>query len=102
MSDVQDLVARINAEVSAHQQKLSQLRADVSQEAKDRQERLGQLEQVFDQLRGVWAPRLESLVRQFKESVNVTPTTTPGRRQGTFEFKSPVAHITLRFTASAD
>ncbi len=102
MSDVQDLLARINAEVSAHREKISQLRADVSQEAKGRQERLGKLEQVFDQLRGVWAPRLDSLVRQFKDSVQVTPTVTPGRRQGTFEFESPVAHITLRFTASAD
>jgi YHS domain-containing protein/FtsZ-binding cell division protein ZapB len=102
MSDVKDLLARINAEVSAHREKVAQLRTEVTEEAKGRQERLVKLEQVFEQLRGVWTPRLQSLIGQFKDSVQVTPTVTPGRRQGKFEFKSPVAHITLRFTASTD
>ncbi|RIK74175.1 MAG: hypothetical protein DCC68_23595 [Planctomycetota bacterium] len=102
MSDVQDLLARINAEVSAHREKVSQLRSEVVEEVKGRKERMVKLEQAFHQLRGVWIPRLESLVLQFKDAVQVTPTVTPGRRQGTFEFRSPLAHITLRFTASTD
>jgi YHS domain-containing protein len=102
MSDVDDLVARINAEVASHREKVSQFRDEHVQEHKDRLVRLEKLESVFEQLRGIWAPRLESLVAQFKDSVKVTPTVTPGERQGTFEFRSPLAHITLRFTAAAD
>lgn len=102
MSDTQDLLSRINAEVSAFRDKVAQRRSEAAEVAQGRKERLVKLEQIFDRLRGVWGPRLESLVAQFKDAVQVTPTVTPGRRQGTFAFKSPVAHITLRFTASTD
>jgi hypothetical protein len=57
---------------------------------------------VFDELRSIWTPRLNSLIDHFKDVVKVTPTSTPGQRQGTFEFRSPLAHIKLRFTASTD
>jgi YHS domain-containing protein len=102
MSDVTDLVARMNAEVAAHREKVSQSREEHVQEHKDRLARLEKLDALFDDLRAIWAPRLEALVAQFKDAVKVTPTVQPGQRQGTFEFRSPLAHITLRFTATTD
>lgn len=102
MSDINDLVTRINAEIAAHRQKVSQFRSETVQEHKDRQQRLERLESLFGQLRDVWKPRLESLATQFKNSVEVTPTVTPGRRQASFKFQSPVARINLRFSASTD
>jgi YHS domain-containing protein len=102
MSDVQNLLDRITAEVAAHREKIAQSREEHVQEHKDRLARLQKLDGLFDQLRDIWAPRLESLVAQFKDAVKVTPTVKPGQRQGTFEFRSPLAHITLRFTATTD
>jgi YHS domain-containing protein len=102
MSNVNDLAARIQAEISAHKQKVSEFRSEQVQEFKDRTTRHEQLEAVFKKLAGVWKPRLESLAAQFKDSVQVTPKVTPGLRQGTFAFNSPLAKISLRFAASTD
>lgn len=102
MSDVQDLMSRISAELSAHKEKISQYKSDRVQEHQDRQQRLRSLESVFDQLRGIWRPRLESFAAQFKDTVQMTPTITPGNRQATFQFQSPLARITLRLSASTD
>jgi YHS domain-containing protein len=81
---------------------MSQVRSEQIEEHKGRQERLDTLEKAFDELREVWKPRLEALVAQFKDAVQVTPTVTPGRRQGTFQFQSALARICLRFSASTD
>jgi len=102
MSDIQNLVTRIKAEMSAHREKIAQYQSDRVQEHHDREQRLKSLEGVFDQLRSDWKPRLESLAEQFKDSVKVTPTVTPGRRQASLQFQSPLARIDLRFSASTD
>lgn len=102
MSDVKDLIARINAELSVYREKAAQFRSQQVEEHKGRQERLERLEAVFDQLRAAWRPRLETLAEKFKDSVQVTPIITPGRRQATFAFQSPLARISLRLAASTD
>jgi hypothetical protein len=102
MADVNHLVARINAEFSAHREKATQFRAEQAQDHKDRQQRLERLETVFDQLREVWRPRLESLAAQFKDSVKTTPNIAPGQRRVVFEFQSPLARVHLQFSASTD
>ena len=64
MYDVNQLVSRIGAEFAAMEEKFNKFRVDQVQEHQDRQKRLAQLGQVFDQLREVWRPRLEALVRR--------------------------------------
>jgi YHS domain-containing protein len=102
MSNANDLIARINAEFKSHQAKASQFRSEQAVEHQGRQRRLGRVEALFDQLREVWKPRLEALAAQFKDSVQVKPTISPGRRQGTFEFQSELARISLTLSASTD
>jgi YHS domain-containing protein len=102
MPAVQNLEERIKAEISGHKQRVSQYRTTQVEEHKGRQQRLERLEEIFEQLRDVWKPRLDALAAQFKDSVKVTPTVKPGRRQATLEFQSPLARIVLRLSASAD
>jgi YHS domain-containing protein len=102
VSNVENLVAQIQAEFASHREKLTHTRAEHVQEHKDRQQRLEAVEQKFDRLKEIWKPRLEALAEQFKDSVKVTPTITPGRRCGTFEFQSPLAQIALQFSAATD
>jgi hypothetical protein len=102
MADVNDLVARINAEFSAHREQASQLRSEHMHEHKDRQQRFESLEAIFDRLRDVWRPRLEALAAQFKDSVKITPAVAPGQRRAMFEFQSPLARIRLQLSASTD
>jgi YHS domain-containing protein len=59
------------------------------------------LEQIFDQLRDVWRPRLETLARELGELIQASPTIKPGRRTATFDVKSPLASIQMTITASA-
>lgn len=102
MADVTQLVQRIRDEVAGSRQKLQQLQTRKVEEHHARQQRAERLEQLFDELRGVWRPRLEALARELGDRAEATPTITPGRRQVEMWVKSPLASIRLRFAASAN
>jgi YHS domain-containing protein len=102
MSDINNLVGRIDAEFSAIDQKVKQFQAGQVQAHQDRQKRLEKLGQVFDQLREVWRPRLEVLAKKFGDKVKTTPRLTPSTREALFEFQSRLARVRLKFAASTD
>jgi YHS domain-containing protein len=102
MADVSNLASRIDAEFSAVEQKVKKLQAQKVEEDKQRQQRVEQLGKVFDQMRGIWGPRLELLVKKFGDRVKVTPRFVPSTREATFDFQSNVARIRLKFSAFTD
>src|SRR5688572_30038906 len=102
MADVSRLIGRIDAEFSALDDKVKQARTQQVQEFQDRQQRLEKFNQVLDQLREIWRPRLEALAQRFGSRVQVKPTVMPSRREGTFEFQSSLARIRLRFSVATD
>ena len=102
MPDVNSLARRIDAEFSAVEEKVKKLQVEQVQEHKERQKRLEQLGKVFDQLRDVWRPRLELLVKKFEGRVQTTPRIVPSSREATFNFQSHLARVQLKFSASTD
>ncbi|WP_425399008.1 hypothetical protein [Aeoliella sp.] len=102
MPDTSDLLSRIDAEFSAANQRIEQMRTDRVQEYQGRQERLEQFDGLLDQLREVWKPRLAALAEKFGERVKVDPHIEPGRRSATLSFKSELASIQLRFAVVPD
>lgn len=76
--------------------------AEREQEFKDRQQRSEKAEKLLAELPAIWRPRLEALAKKFGDRVKVEPKIEPGRRSGTFDFKSELAQIKLRFSAAAD
>jgi YHS domain-containing protein len=102
MPDVNSLARRIDAEFSAVEEKVKKLQVEQVQEHKERQKRLEQLGKVFDQLRDVWRPRLELLVKKFEGRVQTTPRIVPSTREATFNFQSHLARVQLKFSASTD
>jgi YHS domain-containing protein len=102
MATSKNLTDRIDAEFSAADERIQQLRSDKIQSYEDRQQRVEQLSQTFDELRGIWGPRLETLAKKFGERVEVRPTVEPGKRSATFDVKSELAHINLRFAVAPD
>jgi hypothetical protein len=102
MFDISRLATRISAEFSSAAERDKELLSGKEQDAKQRQDRLEQLGKVFDELREVWKPRLELLVREFGNRVNATVHVVPAMRDATFYFQSSVAHVKLRFTALTD
>src|SRR4051794_8400606 len=102
MSDINSLASRIDAEFSAVGEKVKKVQAEQVEEQQQRQKRLEQLGKVFDELRDVWRPRLELLVKKFGDRVQATPRIVPSTREVTFESQSHRARVSLRFSASTD
>jgi YHS domain-containing protein len=102
MSSVDALLSRIDAEFSAMESRRSQFQATQVEQFHEREQREAQFEELMIRLRDVWNPRLKALAERFGERVKVTPTISPGSRQATFQFQSPVARISLRFSARTD
>lgn len=97
-----NLADRIDAEFAAAERRASELKNKRVEEFQGRQQRLEKFSQILEQLREIWRPRLESLAKKFGERVNVRPQVDPGRRSATFEFKSELARINLRFAVAPD
>jgi hypothetical protein len=102
MPDDNSLASRIDAEFSVVEEKIKKAQSQQLEEHKDRQKRLGELEKVFDELRAIWKPRLELLVKKFGDRVQVTPKVTPSTREAVFEFQSKRGRVRLKFSASTD
>src|SRR4051812_17062798 len=102
MPDLNSLASRIDAELSALEDKYKKSQVEHVKAFQERQKRLAQLGQVFDRLGDVWKPRLEVLVKKFGDRVQVTPRVVPSTREATFEFQSKLARIRLRFSATTD
>ena len=102
MADVNSLLSRIDAEFSASEKRIKEFQSQQVQEFQGRQQRLELFQKACDQLRDTWRPRLEALAKKFGDKVKVTPSVTPTGREATFQFRSPVADIVLRFSASTD
>ena len=102
MPDISNLASRIDAEFSGVEEKVKKFQVEQSEAHKQRQQRLEQLGKVFDQLRDIWRPRLELLVKKFEGRVQTTPRIVPSTREATFDFQSRLAHVRLRLSAFTD
>ena len=96
------LMDRIDAEFTAADQRVQQLKTQKVEEFQGRQQRLEKFGQILEELREVWRPRLETLAKKFGERVNVMPHIGPGRRSASFAFQSDLARIDLRFAVAPD
>jgi YHS domain-containing protein len=102
MPNINSLASRIDAEFSAVEEKIKKFQVEHVEEHKQRQKRMEKLDSVFDQLREVWKPRLELLVKKFEGRVQTTPRIVPSTREATFNFQSRQAHVRLKLSASTD
>lgn len=102
MAEIDSLLKRIDAEFSAHENRIKQAQAEKVHEYQERQQRLVAFEKLLAELPALWRPRLEALTRKFGDQVTATPNVTSTSRAGTFDFESKLARIRLRLSASTD
>jgi hypothetical protein len=102
MADINTLAGRIDAEFSAVEDKIKKMRAAQVEDYQGRQKRLEQLAKVFDQVQNIAKPRLELLVKKFGDRVQTKPRVAPSTREVTFDFKSRIAAVRLKFSAFTD
>jgi hypothetical protein len=100
--DINSLASRIDAEFTAVAEKVKKFQAEQVEEHKGRQKRLELLAKVFEQMQGIWRPRLELLVKKFGDQVHVEPRILPSTREATLNFKSDLGRVRLTFSARTD
>jgi hypothetical protein len=102
MSDLNDLIARIDGAFAAVKEKAKQQQQHELELYQERQKRLAEYEKVQARVVEIAKPRLEALAKRAGERVKVTPTVSQSRRSARFEFRSPAANITLTFASAPD
>ena len=102
MPDINSLASRIDAEFSAVAEKTKKFQTEQVEAYKQREKRLEQLGKVFDELRDIWKPRLELLVKKFGDRVQTTPRIVPSTREVTFNFQSRLGRVSLKFSGFTD
>jgi YHS domain-containing protein len=102
VSDISSLANQIDAEFTAVAEKTKKFQTEQVQQHKERQQRMEQLGKTFHELRDVWRPRFEYLVKKFGDRVKVTPRIVPSTREAILEFQSSLARVRLKFSAYTD
>jgi YHS domain-containing protein len=102
VSDINELVARIEGAFKAVTNKAKKQQQELLQEHQDRQKRLKEYEKVQAKIVEIAKPRLEALAKRAGERAKVTPSTSENRRSARFEFNSPETSITLTFSVAPD
>ena len=102
MANVEELMSRIDAEFSVAEKQISAFQNQQVKEYEGRQQRQELFTKACDQLRDTWRPRLEALARKFGEKVEVTPVVTPTLREATFQFRTSLAIVSLKFSVTTD
>jgi hypothetical protein len=102
MTDVKDLVARIDGAFAAVKEKVKHQQQHELQLFQERQKRLKDYEKVRDRIIEIAKPRLEALAKRAGDRAAVTPSVSESRRSVRFEFRSTKAYITLTFSLAPD
>jgi YHS domain-containing protein len=102
MSDINELVARIDSAFTAAQAKVKEAQKQELQLLAQRQKLHEDYLKVQAKIAEIAKPRLEALAKRAGERVSITPTLTESRRAARFEFKSTKALITLMFSVAPD
>jgi YHS domain-containing protein len=102
MSDVSALLGRIDAEFATVDKNIKNFQQEQVAAHEAREKRSERFQQVCEQLKAVWKPRLEALAAKFGEKVQVKPTLSPALKSARFAFQSPLADIVLTLSVSAD
>ncbi len=102
MAQTSSLAGRIDAEFSAVLERTKKVQSEQLEKHKGREKRLEQLGKTFDELREIWQPRLELLVKKFGDRVKATPRIVPATREVTFDVQSPLAAVRLKFSCFTD
>jgi hypothetical protein len=102
MAQTGSLASRIDAEFSAVEERTKKFQFEQMEKYKGREQRLEQLGKTFDGLKEIWGPRLELLMKKFGDRAKATPRIVPATREVTFDVKSPLAAVRLKFSAFTD
>lgn len=94
------LAQRIKAEFDAREARLTAEQEKHRKEAAERERALARFNDVCDQLRAHWEPKLAVFSEHFGDMLKVTPTITPEQRQVQVVFLTELASMTMSLCAS--
>jgi hypothetical protein len=100
MSDVNDLVARIEKTLSSVKDKARQQQQQELHHYQERQKLYQEYEKAQARIVEIAKPRLEALANRAGDRASVTPTVSESRRSAKFDFQSSKARMTLTFSVA--
>lgn len=102
MSDVNDLVARIDGAFAALKEKAQTAQRQELKHYQEQQRLFQEYEKARAKVVEIARPRLEALAKKAGDRAAVTPSVSESRRSARFEFRSGTAFITLTFSVAPD
>lgn len=102
MSELDALKEKISSSLAAAATRAAERRKEFQRDQDDLKKRLALFDATVDQFCTVWRPRLQSLVEQFSDLVQVKPVIQPHSRESTFSFASDKYKVELKFSAGPD
>jgi hypothetical protein len=102
MPDLDTLKEEIKASLAAAASRAAEQRKDFLRDQDELKQRLARFDATVEQFCTVWRPRLQSLVEQFSDLVEVKPVIQPHSRESTFSFASDKYRVELKFSAGPD
>jgi hypothetical protein len=102
MSDVNELVNRIEGAFTAVKEKVKEVQQKELQRHQERQKLCEEYAKTQARIVEIARPRLEALAKRAGERVSVTPSVSDCRRSARLEFKSAKALMTLTFSVAPD
>lgn len=102
MSDVSDLMTRLEKAVNAVKEKAQKAQQEELKHYQERQRLLKDYEAVQAKIIEEAKPRLSAFAERMGKRVSVTPVVSETRRAARFEFRSSRAYITLTISVAPD
>jgi hypothetical protein len=102
MSDLDTLKEKISSSLAAAATRAADRRKDYLRDQDELKQRLMHFDATVEQFCSVWRPRLQSLVEQFSDLVEVKPVIQPHSRESTFSFASDKYRVELKFSVGPD
>ena len=102
MEEVQSLEQKIDAEFAASKSRLEAFQKKQADSYLEREKRLDDFGKTCEELRKIWAPRIEALAKRFGDKAAVRPTITPAHREVELQFQSDLAKVSLKLSVAPD
>jgi YHS domain-containing protein len=100
MADLNTFLKRLDEQVEKARKGVEQKQTELQQTYEGRKQRYQIFLRLMDELRGVARPRLDKLAERCK--FDATPTEDADRKSVVLKFKTPVARVQLRLSATHD
>jgi len=102
MTNLDQLNEKISSTLAAAAHRAAESRQAYLRDQEELKQRLARFDELVEHFCQQWRPRLQALVQQFSNLVQVNPVIQPHSRESTFSFASDKYKVELKFSVGPD